>query len=83
MSYEHGFAKNAMVINFTQIEFRLIFHASSQNFKIIDIPNVLAQWKSYEHGFMKKRDGHKHYAKTCTKSSFDRFFTHRLKILKY
>ncbi|RRT50694.1 hypothetical protein B296_00045057 [Ensete ventricosum] len=64
-----------------KFEFRLVFHAPSQNFKILAIPNVLAHRKSYEYGFMKKRDGHKH----CAKSSFDRFnrfFVHRLEILK-
>ncbi|RWW49457.1 hypothetical protein BHE74_00044358, partial [Ensete ventricosum] len=59
------------------VEFRSIFHASSQNFKILVIPNVLVHGKSYEHGFMKKRDGYK----LCAKLSFDRFFTHRLRIL--
>ncbi|RWW37892.1 hypothetical protein BHE74_00056933 [Ensete ventricosum] len=43
------------------------------------IPNILALEKSYEHGFAKKRDGHK----LCAKSSFDQFFMHHLKILKY
>ncbi|RWW83928.1 hypothetical protein BHE74_00007534, partial [Ensete ventricosum] len=58
---------------------RSIFHAPSRNYKILVIPNVLANWKSYEHGFTKKRDGHKHYAK----SGFDLFFVHRLRISKY
>ncbi|RRT40428.1 hypothetical protein B296_00044177 [Ensete ventricosum] len=43
------------------------------------IPNVLAKWKSYKHGFTKKHDGHKLFAK----SSFDRFFVHRLKNSKF
>ncbi|RWV86862.1 hypothetical protein BHE74_00044511 [Ensete ventricosum] len=46
---------------------------------MLAIPNVLAYGKSYEHSFAKKHDGHKLYAK----SSFDRFFTHYLKISKY
>ncbi|RWV98441.1 hypothetical protein BHE74_00029129, partial [Ensete ventricosum] len=61
------------------VEFRSVFHAPSRNFKILAIPNVLAHWNSYKHGFMKKRDGHKH----CTKDEFDRLFTHRLRISKY
>ncbi|RWW35242.1 hypothetical protein BHE74_00059847, partial [Ensete ventricosum] len=61
------------------VEFRPIFRAPSQKFKILAIPNVLAPGKLYEHGFMKKRDGHK----LCAKSSFDRFFVHRLQNSKY
>ncbi|RRT32360.1 hypothetical protein B296_00059099, partial [Ensete ventricosum] len=53
-----------MVINFVKDEFRSIFCAPSQNFKILDIPNVLAHKNSYEHGFTKKCDDHK----LCTKS---------------
>ncbi|RRT38755.1 hypothetical protein B296_00039529, partial [Ensete ventricosum] len=62
-----------------EVEFRSIFHAPSQKFKILAIPNLLAHRKSYDHGFMKKYDGHKH----CVKSSFDRFFMHQLKNSKY
>ncbi|RWW69124.1 hypothetical protein BHE74_00023297, partial [Ensete ventricosum] len=61
------------------VEFRSIFCAPSWNFKILAIPNVLAQRKPYELGFMKKCDGYKFYAK----SRFDRFFMHRLGISKY
>ncbi|RWW37857.1 hypothetical protein BHE74_00056964, partial [Ensete ventricosum] len=64
------------------VEFRSIFCAPSQNFKILAIPNVLAHGKSYKHDFAKKCDGHK----LCTKSHFDRFdrfFMHRLEISKY
>ncbi|RRT33214.1 hypothetical protein B296_00042738, partial [Ensete ventricosum] len=61
------------------IEFRSIFCAPSRKFKILAIPNVLAYGKSYAHGFMKKRDGHK----SRGKSSFDRFFKHRLRNSKY
>ncbi|RWV83865.1 hypothetical protein GW17_00054473, partial [Ensete ventricosum] len=55
------------------------FPVPAQNFKILAIPNVFAHWKSYEHSFTKKRVCHKHYAK----SSFNRFFVHRLIISKY
>ncbi|RRT43789.1 hypothetical protein B296_00045349, partial [Ensete ventricosum] len=65
-----------------KVEFRLIFHAPSQNFKILDIPSVLAHGKSYEHDFMKRHDGHKHCAKSHAKASFYRFFAHRLRISK-
>ncbi|RRT31721.1 hypothetical protein B296_00053121 [Ensete ventricosum] len=61
------------------VEFRSVFHALSQKFKILAIHNVLARGKSYEHGFTKKHDGHKLYAE----SSFDRFFVHRLENSKY
>ncbi|RRT68155.1 hypothetical protein BHE74_00040194 [Ensete ventricosum] len=47
------------------------------------IPKVLAHGKSYEHGFAKKLDGHKLCALSRAKSSFDRFFIHCLKNLKY
>ncbi|RWV86628.1 hypothetical protein GW17_00051457 [Ensete ventricosum] len=66
-----------------KVEFRSIFCAPSQNFKILDFPNVLAHGKSYEHGFAKKGDGHKLCIKSCAKSSFDRFFTHHVRISKY
>ncbi|RWW53779.1 hypothetical protein BHE74_00039690 [Ensete ventricosum] len=62
-----------------KVEFRLVFHAPSRNFKIIAIPNILAHGKSYLQGFAKKRNGHK----LCAKSSFDRFFVHCLEISKY
>ncbi|RWW61656.1 hypothetical protein BHE74_00031282 [Ensete ventricosum] len=62
-----------------KVEFRSVFHAPSQKFKILDIPNVLTHGKSYEHSFTKKCDGHK----LCTKLSFDRFFVHRLRNSKY
>ncbi|RZS24151.1 hypothetical protein BHM03_00057179 [Ensete ventricosum] len=70
--------KNTTVINFARsrarVEFRSVFRAPSQKFKILAIHDVLAHSKSYEHGFMKKRDGHK----LCAESSFDRFFMHPL-----
>ncbi|RRT35861.1 hypothetical protein B296_00046759, partial [Ensete ventricosum] len=62
-----------------EVEFRSVFHAPSQKFKILVIPNVLADGKSYEHDFTKKCDGHK----LCAKSSFERFFVHHLENLKY
>ncbi|RRT43793.1 hypothetical protein B296_00045343 [Ensete ventricosum] len=73
-----------MVINFVQrVEFRSVFRAPSQNFKIIDIPNVLAHGKLYEYGFTKKRDGHKLFELSRAWPSFDRFLVHRLRISKY
>ncbi|RRT45877.1 hypothetical protein B296_00009928 [Ensete ventricosum] len=66
-----------------KVSFRSIFRAPSRNFKIMVIPNVLVDGKSYEHGFTKKRNGHKLYAKSRAKSSFDRFFVHYLRISKY
>ncbi|RZS27380.1 hypothetical protein BHM03_00060834, partial [Ensete ventricosum] len=33
-----------------KVEFRLVFRAPFRKFKILAIPNVLAQGKSYEHG---------------------------------
>ncbi|RWV79306.1 hypothetical protein GW17_00059575, partial [Ensete ventricosum] len=64
-------------------EFHSIFRASSQKFKTLAIPNVLAHGKTYEHGFVKKHDGHNVCAKLRSKSSFDRFFVHRLQNSKY
>ncbi|RRT31593.1 hypothetical protein B296_00057720, partial [Ensete ventricosum] len=66
-----------------KFKFRSIFCASSQNFKILVIPNVLAHGKSYEHDFMKKLDGHKLCAKSQAKSNFYLYFMHHLKISKY
>ncbi|RZS04391.1 hypothetical protein BHM03_00034723, partial [Ensete ventricosum] len=63
---------------FRKVKFRSVFRAPCQNFKILAIPNVLAHVKSYEHGFVKKHNGHKIYAKL----SFDQFFMHRLEISK-
>ncbi|RRT35682.1 hypothetical protein B296_00038009, partial [Ensete ventricosum] len=48
-----------------KVEFRSIFCAPSQKFKILLIPNIFPWGKSYEHGFAKKREGHK----LCAKSS--------------
>ncbi|RWV83423.1 hypothetical protein BHE74_00051250, partial [Ensete ventricosum] len=64
-------------------KFRLAFHAPFRKFKILAIPKVLANGKSYEQGFTKKCDGHKLYAKWCEKSCFDRFFMHPLENSKY
>ncbi|RRT45977.1 hypothetical protein B296_00053806 [Ensete ventricosum] len=63
----------------SEVEFRSVVGAPSQKFKILAIPNVLAEGKSSEHDFAKKCDGHRVYAK----SRFDRFFIHRLGNLKY
>ncbi|RRT38229.1 hypothetical protein B296_00042776, partial [Ensete ventricosum] len=66
-----------------RVEFRSIFRAPSQKFKILAIPDVLAHDKSYELGFAKKPDGHKHCAKSCVESRVYRFFVHRLGNSKY
>ncbi|RWW37634.1 hypothetical protein BHE74_00057217, partial [Ensete ventricosum] len=66
-----------------RFEFLSVFRASSQKFKILAIPDVLAHGKPYEHGFEKKRDDHKLCAKSRTDSSFHWFFVHRLGNLKY
>ncbi|RZR93450.1 hypothetical protein BHM03_00021958 [Ensete ventricosum] len=80
MSYEHSFAKKCDVRKVAcEVEFRSVLRAPSRKFKILAIPNVLAHRKSYKHGFMKKRDGHKLF----TKSSFDQFFVHPLENSKY
>ncbi|RWW01587.1 hypothetical protein GW17_00035365, partial [Ensete ventricosum] len=57
-------------------EFRLIFHAPSQKFKILVIPNILAHGNSYEYCFIKICDDHKLYTKSRAKLIFDRFFVH-------
>ncbi|RRT31141.1 hypothetical protein B296_00056033 [Ensete ventricosum] len=71
------------VINFARsharVEFRSVFRAPSRKFKILAINDVLALGKSYVLGFTKKRDGHK----LCAESSFDQFFVHHLRNLKY
>ncbi|RWW42823.1 hypothetical protein BHE74_00051584 [Ensete ventricosum] len=66
-----------------RVEFRSIFRAPYRKFKILAIPDVLAYWKSYVHGFMKKCYGHKFCAKSRSAWSFDRFFLHRLGNSKY
>ncbi|RWW55282.1 hypothetical protein BHE74_00038085, partial [Ensete ventricosum] len=66
-----------------RVEFRSVFRAPSQKFKILAIHDILAHGKSYEHGFMKKHDGHKLCGKSPAESSFDRFFMHRLENSNY
>ncbi|RWV83023.1 hypothetical protein GW17_00055426, partial [Ensete ventricosum] len=61
-------------------KFRSIFHAPSQKLKILAIPNILDHWKSYELGFTKKHYDHNLF---LAKSSFDRYFMHRLENSKY
>ncbi|URE47737.1 hypothetical protein MUK42_33242, partial [Musa troglodytarum] len=56
-----------------------VFFALSRKFKILIIPNLLCLGKLNNLGFTKKYDGHK----VCTKSMFDRFFSHHLENLKY
>ncbi|RWV86074.1 hypothetical protein GW17_00052075, partial [Ensete ventricosum] len=70
-------------IGHSQFKFRSVYRALSQKFKILAIPNVLAHWKSYEHDFMTEYDVHKLWALLRAKLSFDRFFMHCLKNLKY
>ncbi|RWW56367.1 hypothetical protein BHE74_00036920, partial [Ensete ventricosum] len=62
-----------------KVELRSVFHAPSQKFKILVIPNVIAHGKSYKHGFTKKYDSQK----LCAKSTFDRFIVHHLINSKY
>ncbi|RRT31181.1 hypothetical protein B296_00057745, partial [Ensete ventricosum] len=64
-------------------EFRSVFRAPSQKFKILVIPILLAHRKSYKHAFAKKYDGQKLCAKSRAESSFDRFFMHCLGNSKY
>ncbi|RZS05608.1 hypothetical protein BHM03_00036146 [Ensete ventricosum] len=66
-----------------KVEFRSFFRAPSRKFKILPIPGILTHGKSYEHGFAKKLNGHKHCAKSRAESSFDRFFLHHLENSKY
>ncbi|RZS29421.1 hypothetical protein BHM03_00063150, partial [Ensete ventricosum] len=65
------------------VKFRSVFRAPSWKFKKLAIPDVLAYGKSYEHGFMKKRDDHKLHAKSRAESSCYRFFRHCLGNSKY
>ncbi|RWW82067.1 hypothetical protein BHE74_00009483 [Ensete ventricosum] len=80
MSYEHGFAKKQDCHkHFAHEDFRSVFHAPSQKFKILTIPNVLGHGKSYEHSLAKKRYGHK----LCTKLTFNQFFVYHLENSKF
>ncbi|RWV78842.1 hypothetical protein GW17_00060115, partial [Ensete ventricosum] len=56
------------------VEVRSVFHTSSRKLKILPIPNVFANGKTYEYGFMKKFNGHK----ICANSRFDQFFANYL-----
>ncbi|RZS16613.1 hypothetical protein BHM03_00048633, partial [Ensete ventricosum] len=83
-SYEHSFVKKHIGDKLcAKVEFRSIFRAPSQKFKILAIPDVLAHGKSYKHSFRKKLNGHKLCAMSHAESSFDRFFVHRLKNSEY
>ncbi|RRT33534.1 hypothetical protein B296_00035087, partial [Ensete ventricosum] len=64
-------------------KFKIVFRAPPRKLKIRIIPDVLAHGKSYELGFMKKRNGHKFCAKSHAELSFDLFFVHPPKNLKY
>ncbi|RWW35898.1 hypothetical protein BHE74_00059123, partial [Ensete ventricosum] len=64
-------------------KFQSIFREPSWNFKILAIPNVFANGKSYEHGFVKKHYSHKLCIMSRLESSFDRFFVHHLGTSKY
>ncbi|RRT58823.1 hypothetical protein B296_00046282 [Ensete ventricosum] len=68
---------------YAKVEFRSVFCAPSLKFKILSILDVLTHGKSYEHGFAKKCDGHKHCMKSHAEWSFDQFFVYRLKNSKY
>ncbi|RZS25214.1 hypothetical protein BHM03_00058387 [Ensete ventricosum] len=57
-----------------EVDFRSIFCAPSRKLKILATPKVLVHGKSYEHGFVKKYDGHKLCAKSRTKSCLNQFF---------
>ncbi|RRT83498.1 hypothetical protein B296_00001443, partial [Ensete ventricosum] len=63
-----------------KVEFRSIFQALSQKFKILAFPNVLVHGKSYEHSFMKKYDSHKVTRKVEFRSIF-RASSRKFKIL--
>ncbi|RRT43080.1 hypothetical protein B296_00027670 [Ensete ventricosum] len=65
------------------VAFRLVFRAPYRKFKILAISDELAHGKSYEHGFIKKCDGHKLCAMLRSESSFDQFFAHHLRNSKY
>ncbi|RRT38754.1 hypothetical protein B296_00039528, partial [Ensete ventricosum] len=66
-----------------KVKFRSVIRAPSQKFKILAIQNVSDHGKLYEHGFVKKHDGHKLCIKSRAMSSFDRFFLHCLRNSKY
>ncbi|RRT85580.1 hypothetical protein B296_00001138 [Ensete ventricosum] len=67
--------KNVRLKTLRKVEVRSNFCASTQKFKILTIPNVLAYEKSYEHGFTKKKC---YDHNLCAKSRFDRYFVLRL-----
>ncbi|RRT70001.1 hypothetical protein B296_00026253 [Ensete ventricosum] len=81
LSYEHGFTKDMMIINFAQSRTQILIGISCP---VSEIQNTshsqrVNPWKSYKHSFKKQCDGHK----LCAKSSFDQFFMHHLRNSKY
>ncbi|RRT33445.1 hypothetical protein B296_00048981 [Ensete ventricosum] len=66
-----------------RVKFLSVFRVPFWKFKILAIPDVFAHGNPHEHGFKKKRDGHKRCAKSRAESSFNRFFMHCLGNLKY
>ncbi|RWW75703.1 hypothetical protein BHE74_00016249 [Ensete ventricosum] len=76
-SYEHSFVKKCVVIKFAQIS--IGFSCTVTKIQNTGNSQHTSQGKLYEHGFTKKRDDHKLYAKLCTKSSFEWFFAHHIR----
>ncbi|RWW73416.1 hypothetical protein BHE74_00018742 [Ensete ventricosum] len=85
-SYAHGFEKkhdgHKLCAKSRKIEFRSIFRASSRKFEIMAIPNVLDH-ESRTSTVSRKTGTVINFAKSCAKSSFDRFFMHYLGNSKY
>ncbi|RZS27435.1 hypothetical protein BHM03_00060895 [Ensete ventricosum] len=88
-SYEHDFTKklDGHIFARSRAPIRsrvsIDFSCTVSEIQNTATPDVLAHGKSYEHGFTKKCNGHKLCARSCTDSSFDRFFMHRLGNSKY
>ncbi|RRT73273.1 hypothetical protein B296_00026753 [Ensete ventricosum] len=58
-----------------EVEFRSVFRSPSRKLKMLAIPNILVHGKSYEYGFAKKHDVHKHCAKSQVESNGMHGFT--------
>ncbi|RWW47064.1 hypothetical protein BHE74_00046979 [Ensete ventricosum] len=81
-SYEHGFGKNATVINIAQSHMRsqvsIGFSCTILEIQSTGHSQCSSPWEVVRARFHKKGEGHKHCAKSRSKSTFDRFFVHRL-----
>ncbi|RRT31168.1 hypothetical protein B296_00057604 [Ensete ventricosum] len=83
MVYQHGFTKNAMVINFAQGRVSIGFSCIVTKIQNTSNSRRISPRQVVQACIRKKCDGHKLCSKSSAESSFDRFFMHCLENSKY